>query len=70
MREFTHDEESTDLTEAECTAFAGLVTFSCHYSQQHKLSRWLACCRHEQPVSVCDFAQREARKLWRTEARL
>lgn len=74
MRAFTHDVESVELTTDECTAFALLVKLSCRSSrygdEQHNLSMWLASVDRKQPFSVQEYAQRQARHMWRTELRV
>jgi hypothetical protein len=70
MRAFTHDVESVELTDEECDAYATLVQFACHAEGQHKLALWLADTTRPQPSSVQDYAQRQARFIWRTELRV
>ena len=70
MPRFTHDMESTELTAAECTAYAELVQYACHRGDQYRVSAWLSCIGIPQPPGVCDFAQRQARKMWRTAVSL
>lgn len=70
MPRFTHDLESVSLTGAECAEYAEIVQFTCHRDDQYKVSAWLAAIGAPQPSGVCDFAQRQARKMWRTEIRL
>lgn len=69
MRPFTVDAESTELTDGEVSEFAHLVQFLCHLPEQAKLTMWLSYISTPQPSSIQDFAQRQARAMWRTEVR-
>lgn len=70
MDGFANDAESAELTNEECAAFAHLVRYACHPDGQNHLSAWLARIQCPQPGPVCDFAQRQARRMWRTELRV
>lgn len=70
MRAFTFDAESTELTKDEMAQFAVLVRSVCHADTQHRLAIWLSGIIHPQPYSVQEFAQRQARRMWRTELRV
>lgn len=70
MRPFSFDAESVELTEDEITEFADLVRSACHVDEQHKLARWLSNIERPQPASVQNYAQRQARFMWRTELRV
>lgn len=70
MRRYIHDVESVDLTNEEHAAFAHLVRYLCHLEEQRRVSSFLAENRQPQVHSVQDFAQRQARKMWRTEIRI
>jgi hypothetical protein len=70
MRPFVFDVESVELTEDEVAAYADLVQSACHLPEQHKLGGWLSGITAPQPASVQNFAQRQARFMWRTELRV
>jgi hypothetical protein len=70
MRAFTYDVESTELTKTECAAFAGVVRDLCYRAEQHQVSVILACNCRPQGDSNQEIVHRQARRMWRTEARL
>ncbi len=66
MTPFTYDAESIELTADDQVEYAGIVGDLCHMSEQRQLSMWLAETTRPHSASVCDSAQRKARRLWRT----
>ena len=70
MNEFTYDAESVDLTDEELAVYGEIVRYTCHLEAQHRLAWWLAGTNRPQPSSVQNFAQRQARFMWRTELRV
>jgi hypothetical protein len=70
MRAFCHDVESTVLSETEMAEFGTLVQFACHTDDAHALAAWLSGVTRPQPHSVQECAQRQARRMWRTELRV
>jgi hypothetical protein len=70
MKPYTYDVESVELTSEECSEFATLVQFACHQPGQRQLSSWLSHIVRPVPSSVQDYAQRQARIMWRTELRV
>lgn len=70
MRAFRYDVERVKMTPEEEHVFAAVVIELCHQDRRLALSQWLSQNEREQPLHVQDFAQRQARAMWRTEARL
>lgn len=70
MRPFTYDVESVELTSEEAAGYAHLVGLLCHKDAQHTLTEVLARVNRPQTLSVQEYIQRQARRMWRTEVRL
>jgi hypothetical protein len=70
MRAFTYDVESVELDKAEYVSFALIVRSLCYLVEQHKVSVDLSWNREPQGGVAQETAQRQARRMWRTEARL
>lgn len=70
MSRYTYDVESVELTDEECDEFATFVQFACHTDGAHVLAMWLSGVTRPQPSSVQDYAQRQARFIWRTQLRV
>lgn len=70
MDGYTYDVESVELSEHEMTAFGHLVRYSCMPDSQNQLSCFLSLITRPVPLSVQEFAGRQAAKMWRTELRV
>lgn len=64
MRAFTYDAESTELTAAECEAFALTVARECRVRQQHGISVFLSCVRVRQGEDVCRVVEAAVTAIW------
>ena len=70
MHGYTHDVESTELTSEELAEFAHFVKWICNLQDQRQLARTLAQVTGPKGEQYQDYAQRQARRMWRTEVRL
>lgn len=65
MRAFTYDAESTDLSAAECEAFAKFVGYECRSGMQAGVSTFLSYVKVRQGAAVCDVIASSAAAIWR-----
>jgi hypothetical protein len=70
MTRFTHDVETTELSAAECSAYASLVGGLANRPEQRRLSAYLSAVTRPQQGYVLTLAEGEAHRMWRDEARL
>jgi hypothetical protein len=71
MRAFTHDVESVELTSDECCAYVHLVQFNCVLDELRGITSILEMVSHRwTSEQALNAAQCQARRMWRTVARL
>lgn len=70
MIPYTYDVESVELTDEEAAMFGHVVGYVCHKDAQHDLAGVLSRINRPQSYSVQDYIHKQARRMWRTEARL